>query len=481
MASKKARKRTRHNFDSQDRIKNRTVLQSFFREILFPKGEIFADWILHGNIKWRPEQLVSQVILFGWEQPKHLNDCFTYSLMTCHDIGLKNVANSYTSMMNALTGYGEQLRIPVRQRLHELAEAISGKHFRVGKFVPIAFDGSRLTTPRTQSNENAFCAPKHGEGKTAKYRKKQTKGMRRTKNQKNKPHQPKPQTWLTMMWHMGLKLPWTWKIGPSNASERAHVQELIAEEDFPENTLFCGDAGFVGYPLWSKIIRSGADFLVRVGANVSLLSEKADYVKKSGGIVLCWPKGQMNSGAPPLRLRLVKVTIGKTKMWLLTSVLDRNELSVKHMIKLYKMRWGIEVEFRGLKQTLDKRDLSCRTATRVIVELDWSVFSLAFAELLSLREQIPERPGEPIRVSLAETMRAIRLAMRERNAMVSVDESLDQTLRNAVIKSYTHGTDKKARYRPKNPDKKPLGDPTVRKLDLQEREKLRKRQLENAA
>jgi hypothetical protein len=42
------------------------------------------------------------------------------------------------------------------------------------------------------------------------------------------------------------------------------------------------------------------------------------------------------------------------------------------------------------------------------------------------------------------------------------------------VQKYNNRTDKKARYRPKNPDKKPLGDPTIRKLNREEREKLRK-------
>ena len=101
-----------------------------------------------------------------------------------------------------------------------------------------------------------------------------------------------------MLWHMKLRLPWTWRIGPSNSSERGHVVELLEQEEFPEETLFCGDAGFVGYPLWSTILKSLANFLVRVGANVNLLSETADIQKCAGRIVRCWPKGQRNSGAP---------------------------------------------------------------------------------------------------------------------------------------------------------------------------------------
>ena len=87
--------------------------------------------------------------------------------------------------------------------------------------------------------------------------------------------------------------------------------EMLQQEKFAENTLFCGDAGFVGYPLWNEILASGKHFLVRVGANVRLLSEQADVLEVGGGEVLCWPKGQMNSGGEPLRVRVVQVTLGK--------------------------------------------------------------------------------------------------------------------------------------------------------------------------
>jgi hypothetical protein len=72
-----------------------------------------------------------------------------------------------------------------------------------------------------------------------------------------------------MIWHMGLNLPWCWKIGPSYSSERNHVLEMLAEHKFRNHTLFCGDAGFVGYEFWREIARD-YHFLVRVGANVRL-------------------------------------------------------------------------------------------------------------------------------------------------------------------------------------------------------------------
>ncbi len=73
-----------------------------------------------------------------------------------------------------------------------------------------------------------------------------------------------------MLWHKGLRLPWSWKNGPSYSNERDHFRQLLAEQQFPADTLFCADAGFVGYDLWKAIRTPGTAFDPR-GANVTLL------------------------------------------------------------------------------------------------------------------------------------------------------------------------------------------------------------------
>ena len=463
----------------QSRYQNRKLLLDLLNWFV-PEGELFAKDEFHGNTKWNPEQLAAQALIWSWQETKHVTDAFDHTREVCEDLGLKKTAMSYTSFMNTLDRYDDVLGSRLRERYQALAEEMGGRFFRTGEWVLIGFDGSRATAPRTVSNERAFCAPNYGHGKRAKYGKKKSQGLRRQRNEQHKPHPQAPQAWITMMWHMGLRLPWTWRLGASNASERDHVKEMLAEEEFPENTLFCGDAGFIGYPLWSTILSAGGDFVVRVGANVNLLSEHADVKKLKGGIVLCWPKGKMESGQPPLRLRLVQVQVGKTKMWLLTSVLDPKKLTIKQLIRVYKMRWGIEVEFRGLKQTIDKHKLRCRNSDRLLVELDWSLRGMAVAELLALREQIaascaaePDDDYDPQDRSLAKAMRALRKCMRNLHKYSDPANGLLHELSQATVQRYANQTDKRARYRPKNPDKKPLGDPNVRKMNAAERARLK--------
>ena len=478
LSKRSARKRR----PDTERRQNKTIFGSLLGWLI-PEETLFTEDRFHGNINWMPEQLVSQAVIWAWQDTKNVTDAFAVTAEICEDLGMQKVAKNYTTFMDALDRYRGVFGLRLGQHCQDLAEEVAGRFWRDRGWVLMGFDGSRVTTPRTVSNEKEFCAPNYGRGTTAKYRKKKSKGMRRRKNEKSKPQPQAPQVWITMMWHMGLRLPWTWRLGPSNSSERGHVIEMLEREKFPHNTLFCGDAGFVGYPLWSAILAADSDFLVRVGGNVQLLSEQADIKRQGGGIVLCWPKGQMNSGVPPLRLRLVKIRIGKTTMWMLTSVLDRKKLPKKMLVKYYQMRWGVEVEYRGLKQTMDRHHLRCRNSDRVYVELDWSIRAMAIAELLALREQVgdahPRRQGADADYdtkdrSLANTMRALRQCMRNLAKYADSTDDLLHRLARARVQKYNNHTHKKARYRPKNPDKKPLGEPVVTPLNRKQQDKLRK-------
>jgi len=449
-------------------------------EWFFPAG-IFAKIVLHGNTKWAPTQLVILAFCWTWSDARCLTDAFVEAAESARSLFGMSALQTYQGFIRALVTWSPLLTRTLTSVVRQRMEEIGGRFWRVGSWVPIAFDGSRSTAPRTKSNEAAYCATNYGNGYTARYRRKKSKGMRRKRNEKNKAQPQEPQAWITLMWHMGLRLPWAWRLGPSNSSERDHVMEMLDAEDFPRNTLFCGDAGFIGYPLWSRILERGHDLLVRAGANVYLQVETAGgRVVKEGKdqIVLCWPKESQQAGQPPLRLRLIHTRIKKTKVWLLTSVLDRKKLTLKQALRSYEMRWGIELEFRGLKQTLNRADLRSRTDDRLRVELDWSILGMAVAELFALKEQLSEKAArpkkdQPGKRSLAGTMRALRWCLRNLDKETELGQSLEDRLREAVTDDYKRTSSKRARYRPPNPDKKPLGDPKLRTLTVEEKKKLR--------
>src|SRR5262249_54074064 len=153
------------------------------------------------------------------------------------------------------------------------------------------------------------------------------------------------------------------------------------------------------------------------GANVHRLME-GRVGRGRDQQVLSWPQQARNTDQSPLRLRLVRVRISKrTRAWLLTSVLDPNQLSPAQMVRLYQMRWGVELEFRGRNQAVEGAKLGCRDDRRALVELDWAVLGLVVAQLWALKEQLARRATQtvgagpeydPKKRSLAGTMRALR-------------------------------------------------------------------------
>jgi hypothetical protein len=473
-------------------LTNRENLHALLTWFL-PDGSIFSALRCHGNRKWTPVGLVYLALCWSWCETRNVTDAFAEGRLVCQTLLAVVPLSTYQGFMGALVTWTPVFLPLLWPVLQQRMEQIGGRWWRIDGWVPIAFDGSRSSAPRSRANEAGLCAKNYGKGQTARYRKKKSKGMRRRRNRKNPAQPQEPQAWITMLWHMGLRLPWCWRLGPSNASERQHVLDMVQTTTFPLGTLFCGDAGFVGYPLWSGLVDRGHDFLVRVGANVSLLTAQAhcQLVRKGRGFkVYCWPQKVMQSGQPPLTLRLERVHLGKTKVWMLTSVLEKRRLTTKAMIRFYRMRWGIEVEFRGLKQTLDRGKLRCRTDRRVLAELDWSILAMAVAELLALKEQLAKKaapagvktlPGDPAKRSLSRTMRALRQCMHNLHGAVSPGQELADLLYEAVTDSYRRKRPKRARYYRPNPDKKPLGDPKLRRLTQEEEKHLRQVKAKKAA
>ncbi len=362
---------------------------------------MFADLKFHGNVKWSAKLLIALTVLTAWGEHRRMTDSFKEATRLSRRLFGVVAINTYQGMMRALVRYTEQLLPVVWQRLQTLNKKASPGQFRIGQWFPLAVDGSRFSTPRTVSNEKAFAAKNFGNGGRGKTRRKWKNKKRRSKKLC---HPVKPQIWLTLIWHMGSKLPWCWKAGRSTSSERHHLIDMIHSLVFPEKTLFCCDAGFTGYELWSTIIESGHHFLMRVGGNINLLKDLG-HCRNGDGIVFLWPDKAARKRQHPIMLRLIEVNGEHGTMYLVTSVLSRRELSDSMFKRLYPLRWGVELQFRALKQTFGLGTLRSRSSDYALAELDWSIVALTMVQLLAIREQdkfaIP-----PKNSSVGEALRA---------------------------------------------------------------------------
>jgi hypothetical protein len=316
--------------------------------------------------------------------------------------------------------------------------------------------------PPEANNQNK----KNKKNKNKKNKKKNRRsriGGRKRSTQRHKSHynpQPVgPQMWLTLVWHIGLRLPWCWKVGPSYDSERGHFSELLHEQSFPEQTLFCGDAGFYGYDFWQQIRTKGHHFLVRVGSNVRLL-KNLGVVRQRNDLVFCWPNEQMKKKQPPLVLRLFQFHDGRGAMYLVSSVLDGEQLSHAEAGLIYRGRWGVELQFRALKQTFDRSKLRSRTPENAQIELHWSLVGLTVLQLLALKEQrCLEEPG--VSTSIAAVLRIVRSMIAECCQPRESDESLPQRLADATTDSYKRHSKKKSRNYPRRKEEPSAGPPII--------------------
>ncbi len=430
---------------------------------------IFKDIKIHGNANWLAKDLVMLAVLWVWSEKSQLTVAFKESHFWAKRLFGSAAVASYQALTNALAAYGGRFVPLLWTRLQELMEEAGKEHWRVGLWMALAVDGSRISTPRTKANEKAFRAPNYGKGVTAKRKKKKTKNKR--KKNRSKAETVTPQIWITLLWHMGLRLPWSWKLGPSNSSERAHFQEMLKKQKFPENTLFCGDAGFVGYDLWQSIIQKDHSFLIRVGGNVKLLTKLGFYSREHDGIVYAWPDSSARKKQPPLVLRLIHLKGERGDVYLLTNVLNSRRLSNSLASRLYKLRWGIELQFRALKQTFGRRKLRSRTPDHALAELDWSLLGLWMIHLFAVKEQV-EIGEPPSKTSAALAIQVVRHILFLWCEVPEEGSDLTALLQNAVIDTYERQSSKQARYHPNKKDKPSAGKPKVEVADQKKKKQL---------
>ena len=437
---------------------------------------------MHGNIDWTGARLVRLTLFWVWSSESSLVDAANDAIACVTRVFGNSAVSSYQALTNALHRYSSQLLPILRLRMQGLMKDCDHGDFRIGLWLALAVDGSRLKVPRTLKNQRQFCKPKQKTkaGKKSKTQKsgKQTKSSTRKRTRKN-PRAEGPLMWLTMIWHVGQRLPWCWKIGPAYSSERHHVMEMLQEQEFPKNTLFCADGGFVGYDFWRAIHDQDHHFLIRVGGNVRLL-KSLGYVREREGIVYCWSRQATSKKQLPLVLRLLHFKDARNgDVYLVTNVLKEKSLTRRQAGEIYRRRWGIEIQFRSLKQTFGRTKLRSRTPERAMVELQWSLIGLWMIQLLAHKEQAQARDPDR-QTSIATVLRIVRHMMHRDTAVPKRTECFTKQLAQAVTDNYQRKSKKESRDYPRQKEQKGIAKPNIVVATKTDKNRL-KRFLEMAA
>lgn len=402
---------------------------------------------------WLPRQLAAAALLWAWSDELTLGERFHTARRIAEHLyrPQQEFAGSVQAFLKLLVRWTSTLVSVVQAAFRErMQDALAGQ-WTVQGWVLFGVDGSRVDLPRTQSNEAAYSLARTKTGKKLK------------RNRRLKPrtaaHTKKantPQMWLTLLFHVGTGLPWSWRIGPTGSSEREHWRQMLPE--LPEQALIAADAGFVGYNYIQAVIASGRHLVLRVGSNVRLL-RKLGWSRESAGTVYLWPERAAQKEQPPLVLRLVVALGGKHPVYLVTSA-PQSRLSDTQVIEVYRRRWGIELYFRHLKQTFQRRKLRSTSAGHARVELEWSLLGL-WGMALYAQAQLTKQHMDPQQLSVAGVLRAFRRMLRDYRHPAQRRDSLSALLQRALRDPYRR-KDKTSRNYPrkKQPDP-PAGPPEI--------------------
>lgn len=442
----------------QDRKSNgRTVVNhESLREVMgwLLRPALFVGMRVRVGSRWKPRMLAAAALLWATSDRQSLTERFEHARKIIKRVfrGQREPGSTYRGFMKMLSKWHAELLLVMLCELRLQMERELSNQYQVAGFTVFAGDGSRVETPRTASNQQAYVAGRSRTKKKPKrgpsQRVRREKATRKKKKQSAASIAKKASTtqmWLTLLWHVGTGLPWSWRSGASDSSERHHLIEMLLE--LPKNALITADAGFVGYEFWKTVLDSGHDFVIRVGANVKLL-KKLGYAREYDQTVYLWPDEFARKLLAPLVLRLIVIHDGKQPVYLATSVLSKRRLSDRQAIEIYRRRWGIELFFRTFKQTFGRRKLRSHSAANAKLELDWSLVALWCVCLWGQR--VLHRAGHsPTRLSAASAIKAVQTTMRDyRVRPESSAETLHSMLANARLDQYKRTSSKRSKNYP---------------------------------
>jgi len=423
-------------------------------------GISFASIAFRPDCTWTPQALTFAALLWSWSDEKTLTERFSVSRKIIRFLlgEQHEPAGSYQAFIKVLRKWtGPMVSLLIAEFRRRMRQGLAAV-WKVKEWVVFAVDGSRVAVPRTVKNEDRY-APKSKLARSARKQGRRGKGKSHRRRGKQEARQRKanvPQISLTVLWHVGSGLPWDYRTGPSDSSERGHLLEMLSS--LPPRSLLTADAGFVGYEFCQKVLDGEHDLLLRVGGNIRLL-RKLGYVRENDGIVYLWPNHAAKKRMPPLVLRLVVVSDGRQPIYLLTNVFSGKRLSDADAAAIYRRRWGIEVYYRHCKQTFERRKLRSHNPDNAKVELDWSLLGM-WAMGLHSHHRLVGQGVLPQRISFANVWRAYRRPMREYRSVPDPGERLTELLDRALIDPYER-KNKAARDYPRKKQEPGAGPPEI--------------------
>lgn len=200
------------------------------------------DWLLAPRVftslrggkwaTWKPRMLAATALLWATSEASTLQERFAQARKIITKVFRWQLAPGVSAQgfLKMLAKWQPELLGVLVPHLRDQMRTGQPAQWQTAGYALFAIDGSRVALARTKSLEAAFApqpqrrlAPTRQPGFGAWGRSKAQATTARHKKATS------PQLWLTLLWHVGSGLPWTWRTGPSGASERDHLVALVPE------------------------------------------------------------------------------------------------------------------------------------------------------------------------------------------------------------------------------------------------------------
>src|SRR4051794_19015999 len=107
-------------------------------------GQIFAHFKVHGNTAWQAIDLILLTVVWVWSNEATLTGAFAEAQRWSMDVLGRAAVDSYQGLIKALVTWTTSWLPLLWAHLHQLMEKHGGAYWRVGRWVPLAVDGSRV-------------------------------------------------------------------------------------------------------------------------------------------------------------------------------------------------------------------------------------------------------------------------------------------------------------------------------------------------
>lgn len=232
-------------------------------------------------------------------------------------------------------------------------------------------------------------------------------------------------------------------INPTKTSERACIAKHL--EVAHPNDLSLLDRGYNAFWVYALYRAKEQAFCMRAKVGSNLLAkafvasgkaeETITFTPTTNAAQTCHEKGLSSE---PVRLRLVRVNLKNEVEVLITNLMNEEQYPVHKFKDLYHLRWGIEENFKRLKQWVEIENFSGKSALSVRQDFHAKILAtnLAFMVVNASQkalDKVVKKRKRPYQINYAQALSKMKNTLIE---LLHLSDSPDKALKriSALVK-----------------------------------------------